>query len=316
MYRDHLGKVHGSSTQKAGMQLFWRPCQYCGECRISQARQKASRAVHEQSRWKQSCFITLTYKNEPKDKSLHPEDTKGFIRRLQYRLKHPIKYMLVGEYGDKTERPHYHALIYGTDFGLSHYRALHREGISVPQKKIESLDPSDLEILHETAALRSPELEDLWELGHASVGDLTFDSAAYACRYSLKKITGDSAPLHYGNRLPEFIRMSTKPALGARWFAKYGVQTYRHDSMVVNGALQTPPRYYDKLLRRSDPDKLDKLKKIRTANAGQYRVRPVDGQKKLTTEQRREQTFNRSKKRLAVLEESAQLRAKQFKRNL
>jgi len=273
-------------------------CGQCIGCKLDRSREWAARCVHEAQMHEQNCSITLTYAPEhlPPEGSLDPTHTTLFLKRLRKHITpHKISYLYCGEYGDNLDRPHYHVLLFGYEFPDKKFYKKSKSG--------DDLYTSDL-------------LEKLWGLGNCAIGDLTFDSAAYACRYSLKKITGDSAPDHYRGKLPEFIRMSTKPALGARWYAKYGVQTHRHDSMVVNGAIQTPPRYYDKLLRRSDPEHLENLKKIRTANAGQYRVRPVDGQKKLTTEQRREQTMNRSKKRLAVLEESAQLRAKLYKRNL
>jgi len=111
--------------------------------------------------------------------------------------------------------------------------------------------------------------------------------------------------------------MSTKPAIGARFFAKYADQIYRHDRLVVRDIEQRPPRYYDKLLRRIDPDKLDAIKKVRTVNsAATSPILPVPGKKNLTTEQRREKQFNRSKSRLKTVEEVTTLRTNFYKRNL
>jgi len=116
MYRDTGGNI---CSQRHAHTYFHVPCGQCGECRLSRARMWATRCVHEATLWKNSSFITLTYKDTPPNNSLNPQDTKEFIRRLRYNLKIPFKYFLVGEYGDQNNRPHYHALIFGHDFGLS-----------------------------------------------------------------------------------------------------------------------------------------------------------------------------------------------------
>lgn len=247
----------------------------------------------------QNCSLTLTYAPEhlPPGGSLDPTHTTSFLKRLRKRIApQKISYFYCGEYGENLGRPHYHFLLFGYEFPDLKFSKKSKSG--------HDLYTSDL-------------LDQLWGLGHCEIGDLTFDSAAYAARYSLKKITGDLAASHYDGKLPEFVRMSTKPAIGARWFSKYGVQTYRSDSLIVNGAVQKPPRYYDKLLRRSDPEKYDSVKKYRAESYVPTPQRPEQpGKKKLTRDQSREQSFNRQKTRLATLEELAQLRAKQFKRNL
>jgi hypothetical protein len=40
-------------------------------------------------------------------------------------------------------------------------------------------------------------LTSVWGLGHASVGDLTFESAAYVARYVMKKVNGSLKKSHY-----------------------------------------------------------------------------------------------------------------------
>ena len=43
----------------------------------------------------------------------------------------------------------------------------------------------------------SETLAKLWPFGFASIGDVTFESAAYCSRYIMKKVTGDLAESHY-----------------------------------------------------------------------------------------------------------------------
>ena len=46
-------------------------------------------------------------------------------------------------------------------------------------------------------ASRSAALESLWPYGFSTIGDVTFESAAYVARYVLKKVTGSDAQDHY-----------------------------------------------------------------------------------------------------------------------
>lgn len=121
-----------------------------------------------------SCFVTLTYspENLPSGNTLVPKDCTDFIKRLRFHLgKTKIRYFLVGEYGDHTERPHYHLALFGI----------------------------------------GQEFEDLvrttWGLGHVYVGDLSPHSARYITGYVVKKLTKADDPKLKG-RHPEFARMS------------------------------------------------------------------------------------------------------------
>lgn len=244
MHRDSSGNVCSS---KYSHTQFFVPCGQCGECRLSRARSWATRCVHEASQWKFNCFITLTYKTLPKDKSLCPKDTKSFIRKLQYHLKTPFKYYLVGEYGDNFDRPHYHALIFGYDFGLSHHK-LNLANLS-PFEQKKAKEASSLSSLHDTDALNCPELSDIWGLGFTSVGDLTFDSAAYCAQYAMKKINGPLAKNHYQGKHPEFQRQSQN-AIGKQYALKYANEIIQHNSVISNGVSQPIPNYYLKLYEK------------------------------------------------------------------
>lgn len=75
------------------------------------------------------------------------------------------------------------------------------------------------------------------------------------------------------SRNPEFCRMSLKPGIGATWFAKYGnSDVVVRDSVVINGVESTVPRYYDKLLKRSDPMKYDDIKTQRMLDNYKFRA--------------------------------------------
>ena len=229
---------------------FYTPCGQCGECRLSRARSWATRCVHEATNWKQSCFITLTYKDTPEGGTLDPQDTRNFIRNFRYKFKKPFKYFLVGEYGDNFDRPHYHALIYGTDFGYSQ-----------KNKPKNTTSSSDLTELHNTSALTCPELDSIWSLGHTSVGELTFDSAAYCAQYAMKKINGPLSTSHYKGRHPEFMRTSQN-AIGKQYALNYATEIIQNNSVISNGAKQPIPNYYLKQYEKQQYN-LTKLKQLR-----------------------------------------------------
>lgn len=133
-----------------------------------------------------SSFVTLTYDegNLPDRGSLEPRDLAGFIGRLRARreirtLGNP-RFFAVGEYGDKTWRPHYHLSLFGVQ----------------PE--------------------REQVIRECWTLGHVHVGEITPESAAYIAGYTTKKMTTSHDPRIQDTGLhPEFSRMSRFPPLGA-----------------------------------------------------------------------------------------------------
>lgn len=203
--------------------------------------------MHESAMHENNCFITLTYMEEhlPDRRQLYHKDFQDFLKRL--RKKHEVRYYMAGEYGPALDRPHYHAAIFGYDFPDKQY--LKQTGAG------EKIYTSD-------------ELDKTWGKGYASVGELTFESAAYIARYCVTKVTGDPAEEHYKRfdhlgeyqLNPEYNRMSLKPGIGAPWLEKYQADVYNYDYVVVNGVETRPPKYYDKILDYKDPDRLEELK--------------------------------------------------------
>jgi len=233
-------------------------CGQCIGCRLDRSAQWATRAVHELQLHERACFVTLTYADSalPPGGTLVREHLQLFMKRLRRRFPQRIRFFSCGEYGETTKRPHYHAILYGVDF----------------TEDREPLSRSDVHTLY-----RSQLLDDLWSHGHCSIGTVTFDSAAYVARYTVKKITGDAAEAHYLsvdlstgeiiNRTPEFIGMSLRPAIGADWYERFACDVYPRDEVALSGRLVKPPKFYDKQLEKEDPDTLRKLKIARRRRA-------------------------------------------------
>lgn len=238
------------------------PCGRCMGCRLEKSRQSAVRCVHEAQVAGPSSFVTLTYERPPPGGSLVKSDLQKFHKRVARRCG-PFRFFGCGEYGDETFRPHFHSLLFGVWF--EDRVPFSGAGTS------SALYTSDL-------------LSQLWPFGHATAGDVTFESAAYVARYVTKKVMGDAADEHYcrmdeyGQTVqvePEFCVSSNggrnrSGGIGAPWFDKFYREVYGRDglrdSVVVRGAEARPPRYYDKRLAVVDPELAEKVRR------GRYRV--------------------------------------------
>lgn len=218
------------------------PCGQCLFCRLQRARHWAMRCMHEARMHKASSFITLTYAEDrlPENGSLYYPHFQRFMRNLRRRDGvGNVRFYMCGEYGELLSRPHYHACIFGERFDDRVFWDTTGSGEKI---------------------YRSALLDSLWPYGFASVGDVTFESAAYIARYCVAKVTGDRAIEHYGKKVPEFNRMSLKPGIGASWFDKFAGDVYPHDSVIVQGKEVKPPKFYDKLFEAQCPDAFETLK--------------------------------------------------------
>ncbi len=158
-------------------------CGQCMNCRVNRRRQWAGRIMLEMALHERSSFVTLTYQDAPvalcEDMPrlvLHGKDLTLWLKKWR-REYGPFRYFAVGEYGDKKERPHYHAVLFGVDPGYA-----------------------DL-------------IEDSWKHGFTSTYEANKARANYIAFYTTKKwLKGDHKDLH--GRPPEFARMSRKPGIG------------------------------------------------------------------------------------------------------
>ena len=166
------------------------------------------------------------------------------MKRFRKKYKHiKIRNYYCGEYGEKKQRPHYHAIIFNFDFN----------------DKIKDQQNPQGDTLYV-----SKKLNDLWQLGDCWIGAVTFESAAYVARYIMKKQTGKNAFWHYNTinpdtgeileRIPEFTDMSRRPGIGKPWLEKYKTDVYPDDFVIVRGKKMKPPKYYDKNFALSDSD--------------------------------------------------------------
>jgi len=193
------------------------------------------RCYHESKLHSENSFITLTYdeENVPQSGSLVKEDFQKFMKNLRWHNREKtIRFFHCGEYGDENNRPHYHACIFGHDF---------------PDKIL-------WKTVNEIPYYTSEKLGRLWDKGWSTIGEVTFESAAYAARYITKKITGPHAQFHYTredektgeiyNIEPEYTTMSRRPGIGHGWYERFKTDCYPHDFVVLRGVKMQPAKYY------------------------------------------------------------------------
>lgn len=156
-------------------------CGQCMPCRFNRRRVWTHRMMLESLVHPAASFLTLTYKEEPIGGTLVPRDAQLFLKRLRKNMgaaPGSLRYFIVGEYGDHTQRPHYHAALFG-------------------------LGPESHDLVSKS-----------WGLGFVKLGTLTYDSACYVAGYVTKKMTSHD-DIRLNGRHPEFARMSLRPGLGA-----------------------------------------------------------------------------------------------------
>lgn len=170
------------------------PCGVCVGCRMDRAREWKIRNCLELREYPEAYFVTLTYD----DAHCHfdslgasvlvKKDFQDFLKRLRKKIGY-LRYFACGEYGDRTGRAHYHAILY------CHLSDLRNCGV---QK------------------WTSPAVDAAWRNGIAVIESVTPGSIAYVAGYVEKKFKAD-----YSNHaVKPFLMMSTKPAIGLTYFIK------------------------------------------------------------------------------------------------
>ncbi len=186
------------------------PCNKCLSCKLRKAKEWALRCWHESQMHEQNSFITLTYSDEnlPPYQNLDHRDFQLFMKRLRFKTGRKMSFFMCGEYGDQTHRPHYHVLLFGWFPPDAKY---HRTQSGSRYYKSETLDKA-------------------WKQGFTDTSHVSYKSAGYIARYTLKKqlpteATQDRYTYLDSNgelqtRKFEYIRMSNNPAIGLSWIKK------------------------------------------------------------------------------------------------
>lgn len=195
------------------------PCGQCPSCRAKRATSWSVRLAHEVAYHERSCFVTLTINDShmPPNGSLEKKRLQKFFKRLRKSLcDRKIKYYACGEYGEKSLRAHYHAIIFG---------------LGIKDKEL----------------IESAWTEDGEPIGIVDVGLCEIKSIHYVCGYVRKKMDG------WKNY--EYKRLGFEPpfslqsqGLGLRFAQDHYEHLLTNKTVRLNGLVTGLPRYYcDKL---------------------------------------------------------------------
>jgi len=218
------------------------PCGQCIGCRINRQQMWAFRCLAEASLSPHNWFLTLTYDdaNLPPRGELRHRDWQLFAKRVRRALG-PFRYLMCGEYGEQTKRPHYHALLFGLDLP----------------------DVDRFSVRRGYPVFKSATLARLWGRGLHEIGTVTPQSARYCSGYVLKDC---SAPTWLDDTTGELMslkapygRMSLRPGLGDAWIRRYYPEVFTHGACYAQDTRYRIPDRFKDLLDTIDPDAYEDL---------------------------------------------------------
>lgn len=200
---------HELTFQKQDREPDYRiPCAKCAGCQSDKRREWGIRMYHEAQYHDQNSFVTITYNDEHLPGELQPQDARYFVKALKKEIP-DMKYFITGEYGEKTRRPHYHAIIFGADFRGASY-------------------PIDDQLYG------NPLLNTIWPFGTVSIGEFTIASAMYTAGYVAKKTLDRDT----------FSIMSKRPPIGRAWVDDHKDNLRRIETIQVEGRQWPIPNTY------------------------------------------------------------------------
>lgn len=206
------------------------PCGKCTSCRLAMASEWAARMIHESEYYDSTSFATFTYSDEtlPADLSIDKTVITLLIKRIRKALEpRRIKYYANGEYGEKTGRPHYHAILFGIQPCFHCW--------SCCKTHMTADKPSgDCEILRKA-----------WPKGIVDLGPLNYLTARYVANYMLKEPPKNISLL---NREKPFTLMSK--GLGRRYLMDNADTLLKQKSIRIQGVKKRLPKYYADVLKK------------------------------------------------------------------
>ena len=190
------------------------PCGQCLVCRINKRREWLNRLLLESTQHAVSSIWTLTYaENQIRlspsgTPTLVKRDCQNFLKRVRKRFPRKVRFFLAGEYGEMTQRPHYHVVLFGYLLCI-HVRTL---------RDLRG-QPDAVACCPHCALIR-----EAWPHGHIEGGQFTDEYAQYVCGYVIKKMGSDFVKC---DRVPEFSLKSLRPALGSGFIPEIASELLR-----------------------------------------------------------------------------------------
>lgn len=250
------------------------PCGKCASCRIDKSREWADRMMLELAENDgKAIFLTLTYNDNNLDfteiedwayygylprypyeryddvgnlyigakPTLNVRDTQLFLKRLRKEFDDKtIRFYLAGEYGPKSQRPHYHLIVFGLTLD------------DFPDRKEHGRN--ELGQIY----YKSRKLQDIWKKGFCLFSEVSWKTCAYVARYCQKKLYGDLGDTVYESRKPPFSTMSRRPGIAGTYLGARN-DIFDMAKLYVPGAEVNLPKYFLRILRLRYPAWYDKI---------------------------------------------------------
>lgn len=202
--------------------------------------------------------MTLTYdpKYVPKDQNLDRNEFLRFLKNVKNQNPEKrIRYFHCGEY-TKKGIPHYHAILFGTDFDD---KQLLTERIKGGQKY---------------KLYTSKKCSQAWGKGFVTIGEANRYTAGYVAKYCYKKVGTQTQQ----DKQPIYATMSRRPGIGRTWFDKYNKDVYPSDECrTFDGQTLRPPRYYDQLMQKQNETLYNQIKAKRQINGKKLTETNING---------------------------------------
>lgn len=247
------------------------PCGKCVGCRKDQANEWSNRLLLESLYHKYNYFVTLTYCDEylpyteriklntgeiTDGNTLVKEHISSFVKRLRQKLDLPLRFYAAGEYGDVSERSHYHLILF-MDEPLELYPfGMTKDGyIKYRSSLIESCWIDTKDRRYNKDAFEKGDNPN--KIGNVEVEIANYNLFRYIARYVTKKV-GDKTAKEYimENRAPPFNLCSRSPGIGYQYFIDHPEEMEKERIYVSTpqGVVNfPPPRYYKKKFREYNP---------------------------------------------------------------
>lgn len=247
-------KVKNTGAGGDGYSFHHVPCGKCHHCKLRRVKGWILRLKHEQNNYETSHFVTFTYDQVVRSPrglaTLSKHHTQTFFKRLREAYPQSLKYYLVGEYGSQTQRPHYHAIIFGAlQWQIKEQWENFRNYEKPPPRPPKFAKPPKvgkkpyIDINARVVPPYVPRLDGSVN-GHVFFGENVTDAAVAYCAKYIDK--GKLIPMFKGDdRIPEFSLMSKKMGLNFLTPAMIHYQKTVGGMSVKDGKYVMPlPRYY------------------------------------------------------------------------
>lgn len=213
------------------------PCGKCVLCRERRSNIWAFRmkkqVMYEHDTF--GLFVTLTYDDEHLPRSnfgfvtLNRRHFQLFMKRFRKQIEVRVKTIYCGEYGETTNRPHYHAVISGIPVSMS---------------------------LHELQEL----VEGCWDHGFVLIKPCDGEVAKYVTKYSLKDLSRDD--WYYEQKGMEKPFMQFSRGIGLEYF-KQNEERIKKDGFCRDGKFKVAiPKYFKDKFMAKKKDKLEGAERL------------------------------------------------------